>query len=120
MSREWRSFLEDMRECCRRVKGYVAGMDRAALESNQLVCDAVLRNLEIIGEAAKRIPPEIRQQMPQIEWSHISGMRDWLAHGYFQVNMHIVWDVVENKLSALDKDLSEFLRNHPPSPDVDN
>ncbi|HQU45607.1 MAG TPA: DUF86 domain-containing protein [Pirellulales bacterium] len=102
MSRDWRVFLDDILECCRRVRAYTTGMDQAALVANQLVYDAALRNLEIIGEAAKRIPPEVRQQAAQIEWPKIAGMRDWLAHAYFHVNPDIVWDVITNKLPELE------------------
>ncbi len=68
----------------------------------------MLRNLEIIGEAAKRIPPEIRQKLSNIEWTKIAGMRDWLAHAYFQVNADIVWDVIENKLPELEQSIETF------------
>ncbi len=90
MSRELLSFLDDILECCRRVRSYTTGLDQAALVNNTMAYDAVLRNLEIIGEAAKRIPPEIRRQMPQLEWTKIVGMRNWLAHAYFSVNANIV------------------------------
>ncbi|MEI8020347.1 MAG: HepT-like ribonuclease domain-containing protein [Schlesneria sp.] len=74
----------------------------------KLAYDAVLRNLEIIGEAAKPIPPEIRLKLPNIEWTKIAGMRDWLAHAYFQVNADIVWDVIENKLPELEQSIEAF------------
>ncbi|MGH7193159.1 MAG: HepT-like ribonuclease domain-containing protein, partial [Candidatus Saccharimonadales bacterium] len=77
MSRDWRVWLDDILEGCRRIRTYTAGLDRDLLVANQLVYDAVLRNLEIIGEAAKRVPVDVRQQMPTIEWAKISGMRDW-------------------------------------------
>lgn len=108
MSREWRSYLDDILESCRRIRSYSAGLDKEAFLSDQLVLDAVLRNLEIIGEAAKRTPPEVRQQMSQIEWRKIAGMRDWLAHGYFRIDGNIVWDVVQNKLPELEQAVSSF------------
>jgi uncharacterized protein with HEPN domain len=108
MSRDWRSFLDDILESCRRVRSYTSGSDQAGLVSNAMAYDAVLRNLEIIGEAAKRIPADVRLQMPQVEWTKIAGMRDWLAHGYFNVNADIVWDVVENKLPNLAQTIQAF------------
>ncbi len=108
MSRDWRLYLDDILECCGRVREYTSGLDQAGLVGNQLVYDAVLRNLEIIGEAAKRIPAEVRLQRPQIEWSKIAGMRDWLAHAYFHVNADIVWDVIENKLPELEQTVQAF------------
>lgn len=109
MSRDWRFLLDDILECARRVRTYTVGMGQESLAANQLVYDAVLRNLEIVGEAAKRIPIEVRQQMAQIEWSKIAGMRDWLAHAYFHVNKDIVWDVVANKLPELETAVQAFV-----------
>lgn len=103
MSRDWRMFLEDILEACRRTRIYTTGLDQDALVGNPMAYDAVLRNLEIIGEAAKRIPPDARELMPNIEWAKIAGMRDWLAHAYFSVNADIVWDVIENKLPELEQ-----------------
>lgn len=109
MSRDWRIWLDDILEGCRRVRAYTNGMDQPALVANHLVYDAVLRNLEIIGEAAKRIPKEVRENMAQIEWAKIAGMRDWLAHAYFHVNPDIVWDVITNKLPQLEETVLGFL-----------
>lgn len=108
MSRDWRVWLDDIMEGCCRIRTYTAGFDRDQLVANQLVYDAVLRNLEIIGEAAKRVPVDVRQQMPNIEWTKIGGMRDWLAHAYFYANADIVWDVVANKLPGLESTVKSF------------
>ena len=108
MSRDSQSYLEDILEACQRIRHYTVGMDQSALVSNQMAYDAVLRNLEIIGEAAKRIHSDVRLKMPQIEWTKIAGMRDWLAHAYFQVNADIVWDVIESKLPELEFIIQAF------------
>jgi uncharacterized protein with HEPN domain len=63
--------------------------------------DAVVRNLEIIGEAAKNIPEAVRMQMPGIEWKKTAGLRDVIAHAYFGIDDAILWDVVQHKVPEL-------------------
>jgi uncharacterized protein with HEPN domain len=114
MSRDWQAYLDDILEACQRIHSYSTGLDQSGLINYQMVYDAVLRNLEIIGEAAKRIPPEVRLEMPKIEWTKIAGMRDWLAHGYFHVNADIVWDVIMHKLPELEQAIQKFEDAHRP------
>jgi len=68
---------------------------------NNLVSDAVLRNIEIVGEAVKKIPEKIKKQHPELEWHRITGMRDIVAHHYFSIHDEIVWDIVVNKIPEL-------------------
>ena len=72
--------------------------------------DAVLRNLEIIGEAAKRVPVSLQTGAPGIEWRKIAALRDLIAHAYFRVNLDIVWGVVEEKLEGLESDVRKLLQ----------
>lgn len=69
--------------------------------TNDILKDAVIHNLEIIGEAVKHIAPEFRKQCPSIEWKKIAGLRDILIHKYFGIDYDIVWDVVQNKIPSL-------------------
>jgi uncharacterized protein with HEPN domain len=71
--------------------------------------DAVVRNLEVIGEATKKIPENIRSQKPQVEWRRIAGLRDILIHEYFGVDVEIVWDIIKSKLPPLEKEVAELL-----------
>jgi uncharacterized protein with HEPN domain len=73
-------------------------MTQEALAEDELVTDAVLRNIEIIGEATKNLPEDVRAKMPGIEWKKIAGMRDWLSHVYHSVDPDIVWEVIEIKI----------------------
>ena len=90
-----------MREACQRIERYVAGMDQVAFRRDEKTRDAVLRNLEVIGEAAKRIPDDIRALHPGIDWRRIAGLRDVIAHAYFGIDEGILWDIVESKVPSL-------------------
>ena len=103
MSRDWRLYWRDILSFCERVDRYTSGMDLATFEADDRTYDAVLRNLELIGEAAKQLPPEARGLAPQIEWRKIAGMRDMLAHAYFGIDHDILWDVVTNKVPELQR-----------------
>jgi uncharacterized protein with HEPN domain len=71
--------------------------------------DAVIRNLEIIGEAARTIPDEVKDETAEIEWYKIVALRNMLIHEYFGVNLKIIWDVIQNKLNALESTCRELL-----------
>jgi uncharacterized protein with HEPN domain len=77
---------------------------------NDLISDAVIKNILVIGEAIKNIPVEIRQKNPQVEWRKMAGMRDMMIHGYFSINYQIVWDVVQNKIPPLKQQVEQLLK----------
>jgi uncharacterized protein with HEPN domain len=83
-------------------------MSQDALAADELVTDAVLRNIEIIGEATKNLPDDARAKAPGIEWKKIAGMRDWLSHIYHRVDPDIVWDVVATKIPELLRAIQGF------------
>ena len=113
MSRNARIYLEDIAECCAKILRYIEGMAQRELIGDEKTYDARVRNLEVIGEAAKQIPENIREQLPQIEWKKMSGMRDMLIHAYFGIDNDILWDVLQNKIPEIARTIRFYLdKNH--------
>lgn len=111
MSRDHRLYLDDMIEGIGRIREYTAHMDETTFAADRKTQDAVVRNLEIIGEAAAKLPDRIRAAAPEIEWRKIVGLRNILIHDYFVINLPIIWDVVENKLDTLEQACRTLLGN---------
>ncbi len=86
-------------------------MSPEALARDEKTLDAVIRNLEVIGEAVKLIPAEVREQHGEINWNKIAGLRDILIHRYFGIDVEIIWDVVQNKIPPLEKHVRDALAN---------
>ena len=109
MSRDEVIYLQDIAESCEKILRFTAGLTCSDLTQDEKTYDAVVRNLEIIGEAAKHISKDIRRQLPDIEWRKAAGLRDMLAHAYFGIDDDILWDVVQNKVPQLAKAINAFL-----------
>jgi len=83
------------------VQAYTEGLDFDGFKASKLHQDAVVRKLEVIGEAAKRISEQMKAKAPDIPWRQVSGMRDRLVHEYFRIDLREVWDTVKRDIPAL-------------------
>jgi uncharacterized protein with HEPN domain len=93
---------------CEKVSRFTEGMDRPTFFEDDRTYHAVIHCLLILGEATKRVPPDVRMRLPDVEWRKITGMRDWLAHAYFSIDDDILWDVIDNKVPGLMRKLQDF------------
>jgi uncharacterized protein with HEPN domain len=103
-----RLYLEHIVEAIRRVREYTAAGEASFL-SDPRTQDAVIRNLQILGEAAKRVSAETVAANPAVPWRSMTGLRDRVVHDYFGVSLSIVWDVVENHLPAVEREVRRLL-----------
>jgi uncharacterized protein with HEPN domain len=101
MPRDYKVFLQDVLDAIANVAEFVGPMTLDEFKADKKTLHAVVRNLEVIGEAVKGVPPEVRQRRPQVPWQRIAGLRDILIHHYFEIDVDIVWDIVQNKLPEL-------------------
>jgi len=108
--RDYKLYLDDILRAASRIEKYTKGLAFDELNKNTLIVDGVVRNLEIIGEAAKNIPAQIKEQYFEIEWKKIAGLRDILAHEYFGIDLEVVWDIVKNKLPILKVQVNRILK----------
>ena len=99
--REWKLFVEDILESIELIESYVHTMELSDFTKDRKTIDAVVRNFEIIGEASKFIPDDIKTRYPEIDWKGIIGLRNRIAHEYFGISVSIVWDIIKKELSRL-------------------
>lgn len=100
-------YVEHVLESIRKIETFVEGLDFENFRKNELVQSAVMRELEIIGEAAKKISEELKQVKPVMPWKKVVGMRDKLAHDYFEIDVEAVWQTIKDDLVFLKKNLLE-------------
>ena len=101
LTRNWHLYVEDMIEFGEGVLSYAAGLDRDAFVADRRTYDAVLRNIELIGESATHVPDDIRASHPEIEWRSIIGARNRVAHAYLGIDDDVVWDIVQTAIPDL-------------------
>jgi uncharacterized protein with HEPN domain len=95
------AYIEHILLCIKKIEEYTKELDRNSFAENELIQDAVIRNIEIIGEATKKISSDLKSQYREIPWKEMSGMRDKLVHDYFGVDVDVVWRTVQEDIPLL-------------------
>jgi uncharacterized protein with HEPN domain len=111
MPRDYKVYLDDILQAITRIREYTAGLSPTTFAGDAKTFDAVVRNLEVIGEAAKAVPEVIRSEHLEVDWKKIAGLRDILIHHYFGVNAQIIWDIIQNKLPALEEQIRAMVKS---------
>ncbi len=104
-------FLEYIVESIEIIEGYCLGVDEKKFMSDQKLQDAVVRRIEIIGEAAKNVPDDFRGAYPEVPWKKMSGTRDKITHHYFGIDLELTFRIVQEELPKLKKQIKEILKN---------
>ena len=106
-----KQFLADIQEAARRIKSYTSEMSHETFQKDTKTQDAVIRNLEIIGEGTKNLPTELRARYPDVPWKSMAGVRDRLIHDYFAVDLEIVWNIAILEIPAVALQIEKIMRN---------
>ena len=104
-------YVRDILEAFAAIRRFVEGMDIESFKRNDLVSSAVIRKFEVVGEAAKRVPEEVKRRYPEIPWKQMAGMRDKLIHAYFHVKHELVWETIVHELPRLEPLLRNVLKD---------
>jgi uncharacterized protein with HEPN domain len=108
--RDWSLYLKDILAAIDSIERFVAGMDLEGFKADDKTASAVVRKFEIIAEAAKHIPDEIRQKYPNIPWKEMAGMRDKLTHFYFGIDYALVWTAIKERLPQIRPEIERILQ----------
>src|SRR5699024_1405729 len=111
MTEKDKVYLKNILDCIRLINDYTNGLTEEEFFSHSMVQDAVIRNFEIIGEAAKMVSESTRSEYNQIPWKQMAGMRDKLIHNYMGVDVGIIWKTINEILPSLEREIKVILTN---------
>ncbi|MYC96372.1 MAG: DUF86 domain-containing protein [Caldilineaceae bacterium SB0661_bin_32] len=109
--RDPRLYLNEIIEACNKVSGYIQSLDEGTFLQDELYQDAVVRNVEIIGEASAKLPSELRARYSDVPWKQMIGFRNIAIHAYFAVDFTIVWEIAHNSLPELTPQIQQILED---------
>ena len=115
--RPWHERVEDIIAAIERIQTYTASLGFDAFMRDQRTIDAVIRNLEVIGEASGHVPPAVQQRHPSVPWREMRAMRNLLSHAYFVVDVEVVWKTIRDNLPSVVPALRSIVDDHGPSTD---
>ena len=109
MKRDYRLYIDDLLEAITKIETYIKGASFDTFSKDSKTIDAVVRNFQIIGEAAKHIPEEVRTKYQHVPWKEMAGMRDKLTHEYFGVKLEVVWETLKKRLPEVKAQIIKVL-----------
>lgn len=115
MSRDLRLYLQDILDSIEKIKRYIANVDQTEFAKDEKTFEAIVYNLQIIGEAAKHIPESDREIYTQINWREVVGLRNVISHAYFSLDENIIWDIIQSELGGL-ADCVRHMKEHIDNP----
>lgn len=108
--REYRFYIEDLLDAIDRIDSYIEGLNYESFRRDYRTVDAVVRNLEVIGEASHKVPSHIKELKPNLPWDEMYYLRNKVTHEYFGIDYEIIWDVVSLHLPQLRQEVEELLK----------
>lgn len=111
MKREYKLFIEDIKGSIAQIEEFVGDMNFQEFANDEKTSSAVVRKLEIVGEATKNVPKEIRQKYKELPWTDMARMRDKITHSYFAIDYEVVWKTIKERLSEIKPKIDNILRD---------